>query len=156
ATRRSSTDPSKRSSTRIEIAAAPDAWNPATSGAGSAPARRSPADGERRLNSATAARPGPARASRKLAMVRERDGGVEPLRGGARVEGPPGEPEAGRGVARVPAGSDRTCGGEQDRVAARPVLLAREDRPDRGRVLGWRAAAEVLGRAAGDAEVERV
>ena len=55
--RRSSTVPAKRSSTRIDTAAAPARSNAAASAAGSASGRRSPADGERRLTSAIAANP---------------------------------------------------------------------------------------------------
>ena len=61
---RSSSEPPKRSSTRIEIAAAPAFANCAASWAGSASGRRSPADGDRRLTSAMAPRPGAERALR--------------------------------------------------------------------------------------------
>ena len=67
---RSASEPPKRSSTRIEIAAAPACANCAASRAGSASGRRSPADGERRLTSAIALRPGPASASRNRPITR--------------------------------------------------------------------------------------
>ena len=64
AARRSSHDPPKRSSTRIEHAAAPAASNARASRAGSASGRRSPAEGERRLTSAMPPSPGLVSASR--------------------------------------------------------------------------------------------
>ena len=64
AARRSSIEPAKRSSTSTDTAAAPACSNAAARLAGSASGRRSPADGDRRLTSAIAARPGP-RAARK-------------------------------------------------------------------------------------------
>ena len=48
---------------------------------------------------------------------------------------------------------DRAGRVEQDRVALRAALLAGEDRADHGCVLRGRAAAQLLRRAAGDAEV---
>ena len=54
-----------------------------------------------------------------------------------------------------PAGCDRAGGIEQDRVASAAVR-ARKDLADRLRVLGRRAAAQLSGVAALDAELERV
>ena len=59
----------KRSSTRIDTAAAPARSNAAASCAGSASGRRSPADGERRLTSAIAARPGACSAARRRPLM---------------------------------------------------------------------------------------
>ena len=103
---RSSSEPPKRSSTRIEIAAAPAFANWSARRAGSAFGRRSPADGERRLISAIP--PSPASASRKRpircpqpvarrtraarAAPRRRPSRLSP----ARARGPRGDPRRGR------------------------------------------------------------
>ena len=63
AARRSPTEPPKRSSTSTDIAAAPADSYARANAAGSASGRMSPADGDRRLNSAIAARPPAASAS---------------------------------------------------------------------------------------------
>jgi hypothetical protein len=71
AARRSSQLPPKRcSSTRIETAAAPAHSYASAIRAGSASGRKSPIDGERRLTSAIARRPGADRASRKRPISR--------------------------------------------------------------------------------------
>src|SRR6059036_3928142 len=138
---RSATEPSKRSSTRIDTAAAPAAANPAARSAGSASGRRSPAEGERRFTSAIAPRPDPRSASRKRAKLggplfalREHDQLVEPRRRRARVDRLLRELEPLAQVVCVPACCDRAGGVEQDR-AAPAAVLAREDGADRGGVV---------------------
>src|SRR5581483_9107552 len=160
AARRSSRAPPKRSSTRTEIALAPPVAYAGTSSSTSASGRMSPIDGERRLNSAIAARPGPVRASRNrptsAASPREADQRLQALGGCAGVDGPPGHAQTLAQIGRVAPGRDRARGVEQDRVALRSPVLAGEDRPDRVGVLGRRAPAQLLGGAAGDAQLERV
>src|SRR4029450_2549391 len=65
AARKSSQPPPNRSSTRTETAEAPARSKPVARSAGSASGRRSPAEGERRLISAIAPRPGRRSASAK-------------------------------------------------------------------------------------------
>ena len=91
AARRSSHDPPKRSSTSTDIARAPFASYARAISTTSAPGRMSPADGERRLNSAIAPNPGAARASANL---------IAPLR----------QPDPAMSVpAPGPRGAEATC-----------------------------------------------
>ena len=114
----------ERSSTRIEIAAAPALANCAASRAGSASGRRSPAEGERRLTSAIAPRPGAARASRNRPIRRQQS--LARRRSAARAARRPrpsrsprrASDESFAQVRSVPARGDRARGVEQDRVCA--------------------------------------
>src|SRR6187551_120582 len=109
----------------------------------------SPSDGERRLISAIAPRPGPARASlNRMAEPREL---VEPGGGGAGIDGRARQLEPFAEVVGVAGRRDRTGRVEQDRVPAPPVG-AGEHLADRLRVVGGRAAAQLVRVAALDAE----
>ena len=148
-------DPPKRSSTSTESAAAPARSKSRASSPGSAPGRRSPAEGERRLISAIAARPGPASASGTHAPPPSR---VNAISSSRRA---PAAPEstvsvANRGlpeIARLPGRGDRARGVQEHGVA--PSVRARR-RAHLGGVLRGRPSAEVGRVAARDAEVERV
>src|SRR5688500_15034888 len=104
----------------------------------------SPSEGERRLNSAIAPRPGWASAS--LNRTREPRQLVESCGGGAGVDRLSGELESFPQVFRTAGGGDRPCCVQENRIAPAAVR-SREDVADRLRVLGRRAAAE-LGRVA--------
>src|SRR5439155_2328499 len=152
--RRSSHVPPKRSSTRTDTAAAPARWYAGAMAAGSAPGRRSPADGERRLISAIAPRPSWASASRNLPM-REFSQLAEPGRRRAGVDRRPRPHQPLAEVRGMASRRDRTGGVQQHRVAL-AACGAAEDRLDRPRVLLRGAALELGGVAGLDAELGRI
>src|SRR3954469_19837955 len=114
----------------------------------------SPSDGERRLNSAIAPRPGFESASANLGTC-ELHQLVEPRRGRAGVECLARQLDALAQVGGVSTGCDRARGVEQDRVA-RAALLAAEDAPDRRRVLLGASTGERGELAPIDPEVPRI
>ncbi len=117
--------------------------------------RMSPIEGERRLNSATAASPGPLSASRESHAWENSTSSLQPRRGRAGVDRLAGEGDSFAQVLGVPGRGDAARGVEDDR-GAMPAVLPREHRPQRSRVR-LRVAAAQLGRVATfDAEVERV
>src|SRR3954468_13213761 len=93
----------------------------------------SPSEGDRRLNSAIAPRPGFDSASANLGTG-ELHQLVEPRRGRAGVECLPRERDPLAQIGGMSAGCDRAGCVEQDRVA-RAALLAAEDATDRRSVL---------------------
>ena len=120
--------------------------------------RRAPLDLGDRAEAAGRRRECVARPRRLIGHVRSGEGDqrVEPFGGGARVERFAREREPLAQVVGVPGRGDRAGSVEQDRRRARRPSLAREDRADRGGVLVGGAAAQLVGIAALDAEVERV
>src|SRR5215218_430376 len=146
---RSSKEPPKRWSTRIDTAAAPARSNSAASAAGSASGRRSPAEGERRLTSAIAPSPGRRSASAK------RNQHLQSLSGRAGLDRLAGELQALAQVLRVSTGGDRAGRVQEDRVAPAAVATG-EDLPDRSRVLFRRATPKLLRRAASDSQLHRI
>ena len=158
AARRSSHVPPKRSSTRIDTAAAPALSYAAASarrvGLGSqvAGGRRAPLDlGDRRE---ARAREAPLRIGPSAGFSRERDEPLQPLGRSAAIDRLRGALEPLAQIVRVPGCRDRRRGVEHDGVplGARRAL---EDLP-RGRgVLGRRAAGELGGIARGRSRARR-
>src|SRR5689334_12094524 len=114
----------------------------------------SPAEGERRLNSAIAASPGAESASLRRGMREPREI-VEPCAGGSRLDRLRRESEPFAEIGGVAGGGDRAGRVEEDGVAL-PAPAAGEDVPDDPRVLLRGAAAQLLRVAALEAELGAV
>src|SRR5687768_16164048 len=117
----------------------------------------SPAEGERRLNSAIAPRPGPVSASlrRPIVLPRETRQLVEPFGGGSGVHGAAREVEPLAEVDRVPGGGDR-AGGVQEHGVASPTVCTCQHVANCAGVLVGRPAAKVVGTGTLDAQVVRI
>src|SRR5688572_17477665 len=117
----------------------------------------SPAEGERRLNSAIAPRPGPVSASLRRPIVLPREVGhlLEPLGGSSGVDRLARHLEALAQVGRVPGGGDRARCVQQYGVAPAAVRAGEHVANGTGVLVG-RAAAKLGGVAALDPQVDGI